>query len=263
MTLVMVKLGGSLLTDKNRKESLRKATLKRLCREIHSARKKRDLRLIVGHGGGSFPHYPAHKYRVADGLRGKESLKGFALTNDAAARLNRFVVKELVKAGENAVSVQPSAWMVKERGRVKKAFIEPFKLYLKNGLLPVPYGDAVADYGRGVAIASTEEILGELALRLGSKRMLVVAKTAGVFTDDPLKNKKAELVPLINKGNYAHVRKMLKGSYGRDVTGGMLQKVDELYRLARKGVSCRVISGEEKGALREALLGKKLGTLVR
>ena len=263
MTLVMVKLGGSLLTDKNRKENLRLATLKRLCREIHSVRGKKDLKLIVGHGGGSFPHFPAHKYNVAMGLQGKASVKGFALTNDAAARLNRIVVRELLKAGENAVGVQPSAWMVKEHGRTKKVFTEPFKWYLKNGLLPVPYGDAVADTKKGFGIASTEEVLGELALKLGSRKMIVVTKTTGVFTDDPLKNKKAEFIPLINKGNYTQVRKMLKGSYGRDVTGGMLQKVDELYRLARKGVSCRVISGEEKGALRKALLGKELGTVIK
>ena len=263
MTLILVKLGGSLITDKRKKEFLEKKTLARLCKEIHSARKEKKFDLVVGHGGGSFPHYPAHRYKVMQGINGKNSLKGFALTNDAAARLNRVVVKELIKAGENAVSMQPSAWLVAENGKVKASFTEPFRLYLKNGLLPVPYGDAVADTKKGITILSTEQILGEVALKLKAEKLIVVGKTRGVFTDDPLKNKKAEFIPLINKQNYSSIERMLKGSYGKDVTGGMLHKVKELMTLSRKGVKCQIISGAKKGNLKKALLGKSIGTTIR
>jgi len=262
MNAVMVKLGGSLLTDKRKKESLRAAVLKRLCGEIHSAKGEKSLKLVVGHGGGSFPHYPAHEYNVNDGIAGKDSLKGFALTNDAAARLNRLVVAELIRARESAVSVQPSAWLIAKGGSIHTSFTEQFRLYLNNGFLPVPYGDAVMDYRRGIAIASTEQVLGELAQKLNSRKMVVVAKTNGVFTDDPLENKDAEFIPLINRRNFPEIRKMLKGSYGTDVTGGMLGKVEALVALAGKGVKCQVISGEKKGYLKRALLGEKLGTVI-
>lgn len=263
MTLVLVKLGGSLITDKNKRESLRKKTLERLCKEIHLARKKKKFDLIVGHGGGSYPHFPAHKYKVIEGIKSRQSLKGFALTHDAAARLNRIVVRELINAGENAVSVQPSAWLIAKNNHIHTSFTEPFKHFLKNGFLPVPYGDAVLDLEKGVTIVPTEQILGELALKLNAKRLIVVGKTRGVFTDDPLKNRKAEFIPVIDRHNYPEIRGMLKGSYGRDVTGGMLHKVKELIALSRKGIKCQIISGKERGSLKEALLGKRIGTIIR
>jgi len=263
LTLTLVKLGGSLITDKRKKEFLEKKTLARLCKEIHSARKEKRIELVAGHGGGSFPHYPAHRYKVMQGIHNKNSLKGFALTNDAAARLNRIVVKELIKAGENAVSVQPSAWLVAENGKVKASFTEPIRTYLKNGLLPVPYGDAVADTKKGIAILSTEQILGEIAIKLKAERFIVVGRTRGVFTDDPLKNKKAEFIPLIDSHSYSSVERMLKGSYGKDVTGGMLHKVKQLMALSRKGIKCQIISGTKKGNLKKALLGESIGTIIQ
>ncbi|MFH1234495.1 MAG: isopentenyl phosphate kinase [Candidatus Diapherotrites archaeon] len=260
---MLVKLGGSLITDKTKRECLDKKTLARLCREIHSARKKKKFDLVVGHGGGSFPHYPAHKYRVKQGIKNKGSLKGFALTNDAAARLNRIVVKELMGAGENAVSVQPSAWLVAENGKVKKAFTEQFKHYVKKGFLPVPYGDAVLDSKRGITIVSTEQILGELAVKLKAKRLIVVTNTRGVFTADPLKDKNVKFISLIERKAFPKFKSMLKGSHGKDVTGGMLHKVEELVELAGKGIECSIISGKEKGNLEKALLGEKVGTIIR
>ncbi|MEM0360247.1 MAG: isopentenyl phosphate kinase [Candidatus Diapherotrites archaeon] len=260
---MLVKLGGSLITDKTKRECLDKKTLARLCREIHSARKKKKIDLIVGHGGGSFPHYPAHKYKVKEGITGKNSLKGFALTSDAAARLNRLVVKELIKSGENAVSVQPSAWLLAENGKIGKAFTEQFKQYLEKGFLPVPYGDAVLDSKKGITIVSTEQILGELAIKLKAKKLIVATNTKGVFTSNPLKDKKAKFIPLIERKNFEKIKKMLKGSHGTDVTGGMLHKVEELVELAGKGVECSIISGKKKGNLEKALLGKKTGTIIR
>ncbi len=261
MTLSLVKLGGSLLTDKKKKEALKKKRLQRLCREIHSGKKKEQL--IVGHGGGSFPHYPAHKYKVKGGIKNKNSLKGFALTSDAAARLNRIVVRELLKAGENAVSVQPSAWLIARNEKIHTSFLEQFMLYLKKGFLPVPYGDAVLDSRLGVTIASTEKVLGELALKLNGKRLIVVTDTEGVFTADPASGKKAEFVPEITDKNYKELRERLKGARGTDVTGGMLHKVEELHGLAKQGIRCQIISGKKKNNLKKALLGKKIGTIIR
>jgi len=264
MNPVLVKLGGSLLTNKRRRESLRGKVLDRLASEIHSARHQKRLDLIVGHGGGSFPHFPAYKFSVHKGIKNKKSLYGYTLTNDAAARLNRHVITALIKARENAVSVQPSAWLTAKNGKIHQSFTTPFKLYLANGFLPVPYGDAVMDSDQGTAIISTEQLLAELASKLGAKKMIVVANIEGVFTDDPSENKNAEFIPEINKNNYSRIRKMLKGSYGTDVTGGMLHKVDELVELAKNGVSSQIISGEEKANLKNALLGNsKIGTTIK
>ncbi|MEM4662401.1 MAG: isopentenyl phosphate kinase, partial [Candidatus Diapherotrites archaeon] len=176
--LVLVKLGGSLITNKCIKEKARTDMIARLASEIRSTLKYK--RLIVAHGGGSFPHYPAKKYRVNDGITNKDSLKGFCLTNDSAARLNRIVVGTFIKKGINAMSLQPSAFIMCTNGKIENLDVKIIKFALKKGLLVVPYGDAVLDRTKGITIVSTEQLLAELAVRLNAKRIVVAGIVDGV-----------------------------------------------------------------------------------
>jgi len=259
--LVLVKLGGSLITDKTKKECLRKETLEMLAAELKDASKK--IKLIVGHGGGSFPHFPAHKYRVNDGIVGKDSVRGFCLTHDAACRLNRLVVKAFLNADINAVSLQPSACMLCRDGKIVESYVKPVEEMLKHSIMPVPYGDAALDLTKGITIISTEQVLAELALKLGAKSIVVAGIVPGVFTADPLKDKNAELIPKITSANFSEIRELLSGSYGVDVTGGMLSKVEWMLELAKKGIKSQIIGANSPGNLKKALLGKHIGTVIK
>lgn len=262
--LILVKLGGSLITDKTKPFIPRLDIIKRLAREIREARQKKKIKLIVGHGGGSFPHKPAKDYKTNDGIINKESYKGISLVQDAAARLNRIIVGSLIEAGENAVSVQPSAGSIAQGGRIKKWFLEPIKEMLKHNLLPVPYGDVALDTKKGCSIISTEEILNYLAKQLDSERIILAGIVDGVFTSDPQKNPNAELIPEINSKNYENVKKYLSGSTGIDVTGGMLHRVERMWELAKIGVEIEIINGGKGGNLKRTLLGEKgLGTIIK
>src|SRR5688572_23362278 len=116
---VFVKLGGSLLTDKRGREEPRHEVIRRLAQEIQRARLERpDLRLVLGHGSGSFGHHFAATHGTRDGVAGPEQWMGFARTADAAARLNRIVVAELLAAGVPAWSIQPSVALRCVDGRV-------------------------------------------------------------------------------------------------------------------------------------------------
>ncbi len=56
--LVFLKLGGSLITDKNQRYTARLDRLSHLADEIRTALTDLpDLRLVLGHGSGSFGHY--------------------------------------------------------------------------------------------------------------------------------------------------------------------------------------------------------------
>jgi isopentenyl phosphate kinase len=261
--LYIIKLGGSLITDKNKAETARFDVIKRLAKEIHEARQEKDFDLIVGHGGGSFPHRPAYEFETKKGFVRKDSAKGFALVQDAASRLNRIIVKALINAGENAVSMQPGAWCITKNGEVEKAFLEPFKEMLGRGLLPVPFGDAVMDSAKGSHILSTEQILEYLGVKLKAKRIIVAGNIDGVFTGDPHKEKGAKLIPEITKKNYGEIKSGLQGSESIDVTGGMHHKVEIMLKLAGKGIESVIINGEKDGNLKQSLLGKKIGTAVK
>ena len=260
--LVMLKLGGSLITDKSKLETLRKDDLARLAKEIHEAKTQGKFKLIVGHGGGSFPHRPAHEYGTAQGFTGRESAKGVALVADAAARLNRLVVKALINAEENAVSFQPSALMVSKKGDIEDGFSKPIEIALDMGILPVPYGDICFDTAQGCAIISTEKIIDFLSSKFPAKRIVIAGIEDGVWEDFP---KNTKLVEEITPKNFEKVKLSLQGSANIDVTGGMLSKVEQMLELAMDtGTQTIIVNGKVPGRVRDALLGKKVrGTVIR
>ena len=162
METVFLKLGGSLITFKKKKFKADRRTINRLSREIKQALDEKKMRLLIGHGGGSFPHTTAHKYSVHKGLINKKSTLGFSLTQDAAARLNRIVIDSLLREGVRAASFPPSSWIIARKGDIEMSFPNPIRVALQNGIVPVVYGDACLDIGQGVCIVSTEQILSHL-----------------------------------------------------------------------------------------------------
>lgn len=261
--LVLLKLGGSLITDKSNPFTARDETIHRLSWEIKEALKK-PFPLVIGHGGGSFPHRSAAKYQTQKGDKGSKSWEGFCMVQNDASKLNRIIVDGLLEADVRAVSVQPSAMIMADGGRIKDYLTKPIEIMLQKGLVPVPYGDVALDIKQGMSIISTEEILFSLAQRLGAKRVIFCGKTDGVFTADPGKDEKAELIKEITRKNFSKVRGYLAGSDATDVTGGMLHKVERALEMADSGVVVEIINGDEPGLLKRALQGETgLGTVIK
>jgi len=264
MELIFLKLGGSLITKKDKPFTENKKIIKQIAQEIHRARKKKPFRLLIGNGGGSYPHVPAKKYKTAQGIINKESLKGIAEVQDAASRLNRIIVRALIDAGENAISIQPSSITLAKNSRIVEFYLKPLKMFLEKDMIPVVYGDVGLDLKQGGCIISTEELFVFLAKKLKPKRIISAGIVDGVFTADPLKDPKAKLIPEITSQNYPKIKKMLAGSAGIDVTGGMLHKVERYLELAVIGIHSQIINGAVKNRLKNALLDKKVkGTIIK
>ena len=269
--LILVKLGGSVITDKNKPFTEDIQTIKRLVKEIHEAKQEKKFRLIVGHGGGSYPHTAAKKFKTNEGIIDKNSYEGIAKVQDAASRLNRIIVRELLNVGENAMSIQLSSCSICENDEIKEMFLEPIKRLLDCDMIPVPYGDVGLDRKKGCCIISTERIFDYLAKNLTKldkkykiSRIILCARVDGVFTDNPDINSYAELIKEITPTNIKYVESCLKGSFGIDVTGGMLHKVKMMLELAKLGIESEIINAKETDLLKRALLGERgLGTIIK
>lgn len=264
MELIFLKLGGSLITQKDKPFTENTKIIERVAHEIHEARKEKVFQLLLGNGGGSYPHVPAKKYKTAEGIINKNSLKGIAEVQDAASRLNRIVVRALLDAGENAISIQPSSVCLTMDSRIVDFYSKPLEIFLKKDIIPVVYGDVGLDRKQGCAIISTEELFVFLAKKLKPKRAISAGIVDGVFTADPFKNLRAQLIPEINSKNYSKIKKLLSGSAGIDVTGGMLHKVERYLELASIGVESYIINATVKNRLKKTLLGRNvMGTVIR
>ncbi len=267
--LILVKLGGSLITDKTKPYTPNIEVIKRLAKEIHEAREEKDFNLILGHGGGSFPHVSAKKYQTQKGIINGDSYTGIAKVQNDAAKLNRIIIDELINAGENALSIQLSSCSISENGRIKYMYLEPVKALLNDGLIPVPYGDVGMDLKQGCCILSTEEILNYIArtfckTELKPKKIVVCGIVDGIFTGDPLKNPETELIQEITNENIKTVGNYLAGSSGIDVTGGMVHKVERLLEIAKAGIESQIINGLVAENLKKALKGENVnGTIIK
>jgi isopentenyl phosphate kinase len=261
--VTLIKLGGSIITNKEIPMSLRSDLLANLVKEIAVAKQQLpDELFIVGHGQGSFAHVPATRYKTMDGFCSEESVLGMAIVQDSAASLNRLVVREFLKNELPAVSFYASNVIVTKQ-RVAKTFcVDVLRQYLEKGLLPVTCGDVLVDTMQGCTIWSTEQILAFFANYLDDhdfvvKRIIHITEVPG-FLDQ---NKK--LIENINQSNWPELKKMLTTTKGFDVTGGMGLKVEESLALAKKGIKSFILSGMKTNNLYSALIDKDfVGTEV-
>jgi isopentenyl phosphate kinase len=257
-----LKLGGSLITDKTRPHTPRPEVLNRLAGEVAAARQRfPGLRLLLGHGSGSFGHVPARRYHTRQGVHTPQEWQGFLEVWREAVALNHLVVEGFSEAGLPVLAFPPSAGLSAVDGEVESWDLAPLESALQAGLLPVVYGDVVFDRVRGGTIFSTEDLFVYLAPRLRPERILLAGLEPGVWGDYP---RCSRLVNEITSENLEQVATALGGSAATDVTGGMASKVRQSLRLVQAvpGLQVRIFSGETPGTLTQALAGEPVGTLI-
>jgi isopentenyl phosphate kinase len=263
---VYIKLGGSLITDKRAVETPRLPVITRLAREIVAARQADPgLRLLIGHGSGSFGHVVGSRYGTRQGVSTSEEWYGFAATADAAARLNRIVAAALLAEGVPAWSIQPSVDLRCHDGRIVAGPLAAVQEALAHNLVPLIYGDVALDSVRGGTIAGTEEIFDWLADHLPPHRMILAGEVDGVYTSDPQRDPAAQPIPVITPETLSTTFQGLGASIGTDVTGGMLAKVQQAVQMVARHPGLRVLicSGLAEDSVYRALTNELFtGTVI-
>ncbi len=272
--IIFLKLGGSLITDKDKPYTPRLDKLQSLAQEIKTVLDSNpNMQLILGHGSGSFGHTAAKKYGTRDGVKKPSPLtplpegegdywKGFAEVRFQAAELTRYVIESLINAGIAAIPFSPSSSMVSNNRKVTAHNSLAIRKALEVRLLPVVHGDVAFDETLGGTILSTEDVFAFLAEQFPPARILLAGIESGVWEDFPARTK---LVKEIQHGAYENMRAGIRGSASTDVTGGMKSKVEEMFALIQKNkdLTVQIFSAEENGFLTRALNGENVGTLLR
>lgn len=261
--LIFLKLGGSLITDKTRPYTPRLDKLADLADQIAAVLSENpSLRLILGHGSGSFGHTTAYEHKTRNGVHDKNSWRSFSEVWFQASSLNRLVMKALHHAHIPSLAFAPSASVTARDGSILTWYLGMIEAALNNGLVPVVYGDVVFDSVRGGTILSTEDLMSHLALRLKPNRILLAGLETGVWADYPART---HLIKEITPVNLASLQKDIGAASGADVTGGMASKVEQMTRLVQvvSGLQVNIFSGEENDNLVLAMRGESPGTVIR
>jgi isopentenyl phosphate kinase len=260
MRLVFVKLGGSLITDKQVESSFSSEAAARTAGELREAlAADPDLCLLIGHGSGSFGHVAAKQFGTMAGVQTPEQWRGFAHVATVAAELNHLMAKTLDTAGVPVWRMQPSASAISRDGVIETMALDPIRLALEHQLVPLVYGDVSIDRVRGGTIVSTETLFFYLARHLPVTEILLLGEVDGVYDST------GQVIAEITPTTLAVVEGVLGGSAGTDVTGGMETKVRDMVALVQAvpNLTIRIMSGVTPGLLVAALTGQsEPGTLI-
>ena len=269
MKLQLVKLGGNLIAPKNwPAHTADVKTIRRLAKEVKAfweiIESKTDRGLIVGHGGGNFPHTESAEYKVYEGFSDERGKLGACLAQQSARDINSIVVKELLKLNLPVAVVVPHDVVISRFNKLKKGFFETIRILVKRRVIPVLYGDPVWDEGQGSIILSTERCLAYLAKTMVRQWRWKVERFVQAGLEQGVLDSKGKVIGKISKQNFNQLKYMITGAKGVDVTGGMLHKVEESLKLAKDvGIETVIISGRVRGRLTAALRGEPvLGTRI-
>jgi len=262
MPLVFLKLGGSLITDKSRPYTPRPDQLDDVAAQIAAARRERpDLRLVLGHGSGSFGHAAAQQYHFQRGAETTADWHGFAEVWYHAATLNHLVIEALHRAGLPVIALPPIASVSTHEEKIFIWDLYYLRAALEAGLIPVIYGDVVFDQALGGVILSTEALFAYLARALHPERILLAGQEDGVWENFP---QRTRLIQEITPQTFAICREHAGSAAEPDVTGGMKTKVEHMLALVQEvpGLQVVIFSGQTPGNVQRALLGATPGSVI-
>jgi isopentenyl phosphate kinase len=260
---VFLKLGGSLITDKDQPYTARRDVIARIASEIAACREKDpDLQILLGHGSGSFGHFAAKDLGTRDHVDSPQEWQGFQKVWAAAHALNQIVLEELLKANLPVISLPPSAAVSARARKPQEWSTYPIQSALEHNLIPIIFGDVIFDRELGGIIYSTEDLFLPLLPMLQPQMILLAGKEPGVWADFPHNTR---IIPLITPASYADTSATIQSSASIDVTGGMAAKVQLMLQTVRSypDTSVRIFSGEEKGSISAALQGAAIGTIIQ
>ena len=242
--VVVLKLGGSVITEKDRPETLDGAALSALAAAVAAA----DVEdLVIVHGGGSFGHHHAAERGVTttDGTRDAD---GVMAVHGAMTTLDRFVLSRLHERDVPALPVHPLSAATRDADGDLSLPTDQVAAMVEEGFVPVLHGDGVVHAGEGVTVVSGDELVTELATALDADRVGLCSTVPGVLDGDD------EVIPRIDK--FDDAADVLGVSDATDVTGGMAAKVRQLLALD----SPAYVFGPE--AVERFLAGEDAGTRI-
>jgi len=249
--MFLIKLGGSVITDKAKKYTFKKQIMDRLSLEI----KKSNKEIILVHGAGSFGHILAKQHSLNQGLKNKSQIQGFSDTHVMVQQLNSHVLKSLHEKDIAAVSLPPHAILTLDDHKPLKMNYEIFNEYLTNGFTPVTFGDVVLDNALSFSICSGDLLIQLLAEYFKPEKVIFVLDEDGIYTSNPKIDKNAKF---IDKATTDELENLTTSANDHaDVTKGMKGKIETIKNISQLGISTILLNGNINNRLYDTLIGRK------
>jgi isopentenyl phosphate kinase len=245
--MVLLKLGGSLITDKDVPLSINENALRAVGAAIRSSRiKERRISLFLVHGGGSFGHFYASKYHLSQTPK-KVLPIGITRTCHAMLKLHSIVKEYLEHYGIATETILPSELLRRNLG----SFSNPGRIHfinaVNNGLIPISFGYVGLEED-GAYVVSGDAICKAAVNSLKVCRTIFATDVDGIY---PNSNLEGEIIRELSKDH-----KIITSKHVLDVTGGIRSKIKIGFELAAMGTEVFYVNGAMTGRLRNLIQGK-------
>lgn len=269
--MILVKLGGSVITDKSVPLSFRREAVSGLAGSISGIMREAEEAVIVVHGGGSFGHH----YSMIYDMHTKPDtydIEGVAAVKNSMVKLNGMILEIFLDEGALPHCCPPSVF-IHGNYPVPDRLAEMAQV-ADLGMCPVTFGDAIwcgsqdlltkdgspsMDDGYGIDrgmsyILSGDRIMTILSEALRPRMAIFAMDVDGLYTSPD----SGALIP------EASGRTAVISQREGDVTGGMERKVREAAKIAGGGVDVFFVNGNNPDRITAAVIqGSFEGTLFR
>ena len=249
--LIIIKFGGSLITNKSKLCSPRTEIIEKTCAMV-SEIIKLGKKVIIVHGAGSFGHIKAKKWKIFEGMDSniKNQLEGVHEVREDMKILNNLIVSMLNNYSIDAKSYPPHQYGGGEGMDYK--FSKDIDEFINSNIIPVVYGDVVETYTeKGFGILSGDDICEILTNRYKPKHVIFAIDGAEGIIDNP---NDVEGGNLIEK--YVVGTEVVMNKVENDVTGGMELKIMRATNCFKMGSRVSIINGNNPQMIMNAILGK-------
>ena len=245
--MLLVKLGGSIVTNKKRPSTPRRKALDKIVKNL----KKIDEPMIIVHGGGSYGHYWSVKYNMHT-KPAKYSPRGLSVVKNSMVDLNKIILDSFLNNKLNPYCLPPTDFVIGNKPIVKN--IKEIEKIAKGKLIPITFGDALWFGNNKSFILSGDKIMTMLAKIIRPRLSIFVLNVDGLYSN-------------FNRRDLIYEFGSKKSSIAKtemDVTGGMDRKVQEATKISKMGLNVFFVNGNKPERIVNAVKRKKFeGTMFR
>ena len=257
--LTVLKLGGSLLTDKKTPYVVRTEVLKSVAHEIKECIDMKLIQsLVLIHGVGSYGHPPVLKHKLHKGYHSPDQLLPLSKTQESVSKLRHMIVQQLQDVEIPVCLMCPSSMVLAEKMRMTEYFLGPLKGFFSLGMVPLLGGDILIDSVMGWSVGSGDQLAVIIAKEMNAKRMVFASDVAGIYNADPKLNPNASRFDEINLNELERVFERMGESGVVDASGAMKGKINSVIPakdLIKQGLEVSIISMMKSGNLKALLNG--------
>jgi isopentenyl phosphate kinase len=259
---IVLKLGGSLLTDKSIPYKLRENTLNAVVQEIKECMALGLLEeLVIIHGVGSYGHPPVLKHNLHKGFKSPDQLILLSETQHIVNKYRSSIVKAFLDIGIPINLMHASSITVGKNMKITDCFFKALKGYLSLGMVPLIGGDMMYDEKMGFSVCGGDQLAVIISREIGANYLIFATDVLGIYDKDPKNDPDALLLKKINIKEIEQLIEKNELKSQIDASGSMRGKMISLISakdLIEKGLKVSILSMIKTNYLKYYLQGHEI-----